>query len=82
MSDEPTESRPVLRVVRGNPDDAEIAALTATLAGIAASSTAGEPETDDSLAMWADRAASLRYPGGRRPLQPGPNGWRASALPI
>ncbi len=84
MSDEHADEpdRPVLRVVRGNPDDAEIAALTTALAAVAASSDAGEPESDSGLSMWADRAASLRYPGGRRPLQPGPNGWRASALPI
>ncbi|MBA8826900.1 hypothetical protein FHX42_004279 [Saccharopolyspora lacisalsi] len=78
-ADEP--ARPVLRVVRGSPDDAEIAALTTALAAVAASN-AGEPERDSGLSMWADRAASLRYPGGRRPLRPGPNGWRSSALPI
>lgn len=83
MSDEHAEepARPVLRVVRGNPDDAEIAALTTVLMGLGASS-ADEPDQDGSLSMWADREASLRYPGGRRPLSPGPNSWRASALPI
>ena len=83
MSDEHADesARPVLRVVRGNPDDAEVAALATALAAVTASNT-GEPERDSGLSMWADRAAALHYPGGRRPLRPGPNGWRASTLPI
>lgn len=86
MNDEdtaaPDQARPTLRVVRGNPDDAEIAALTAALAGAAAAAnTAAAAPEQRPLSVWADRSAALRHPGGRRPLRPGPNAWRASALP-
>ncbi|MDR7301332.1 acyl-CoA carboxylase subunit epsilon [Haloactinomyces albus] len=78
--DEP--QRPVLRIVRGAPDDAEIAALTAALTGVAAANAAAATTPRRRpLSMWADRSAGLRHPGGRRPLRPGPNAWRASALP-
>ncbi|NHD19046.1 MULTISPECIES: acyl-CoA carboxylase subunit epsilon [Actinopolyspora] len=76
-----TDAQPLLRVERGNPDEAEIAALTAALVGLAKSAPAS-PERPARMSMWADRAAALRYPGGRRPLRPGPNAWRASALPM
>ncbi|MFC7340024.1 acyl-CoA carboxylase epsilon subunit [Saccharopolyspora griseoalba] len=72
-------NRPVLRIVRGNPDDVEIAALTTALAGLAAAQPAAEPARPMSL--WADRSAALRHPAGRRPLRPGPNAWRASGMP-
>lgn len=68
-------ARPVLRVVRGNPDDAELAALTAVVA--AAASAAPEPEKPERTSFWADRSALVR-----RPLpQPGSGAWRASGLP-
>ncbi|GAB3585470.1 acyl-CoA carboxylase subunit epsilon [Amycolatopsis endophytica] len=74
MSDSETD-RPLLRVVRGNPDDAELAALTAVVA--AASSGEPEPEKPERTSLWADRASLVR-----RPLpQPGSGAWRASALP-
>jgi hypothetical protein len=43
-SDEPTpeERRALFRVVRGEPDDAEVAALTVVLAAVAASAAPGE----------------------------------------
>lgn len=71
---------PFLRIVRGRPDDAEIAALTAATAALSAT---GATEADDRgrLSMWADRSAMVRHSGGRRPLRPGPGAWRASALP-
>jgi hypothetical protein len=73
--EEPEEwPRPVLRVVRGNPDDAEIAALTAVLA--AASSSAAAPEEPPRRSHWADRARMLR-----RAPHPGRGAWRGSALP-
>ena len=67
--------RPVLRVVRGNPDDAELAALTAAvlaMAGAASDATKTEP---DRRARWSDRGALLRAP-----LRHGPGAWRASAF--
>ncbi|NKQ58275.1 acyl-CoA carboxylase subunit epsilon [Amycolatopsis sp. K13G38] len=71
MSD---EKRPFLRIVRGNPDDEELAALTAVLA--AAASAPAEPERPRRRSAWADRAHQLRMP-----LHPGEGAWRASALP-
>jgi hypothetical protein len=70
--------RPLLRVVRGNPDDAELAAVTAVVA--AAASAPHRPEGSSSRkarrSWWSDRGALLR-----RQLHPGEGAWRASALP-
>jgi len=71
MSD---EKRPFLRVVRGNPDDEELAALTVVLAAAAAGPA--EPERPRRKSAWADRARLLRVP-----LHPGADAWRASAFP-
>jgi hypothetical protein len=68
-----TEQRPLLRVVRGDPDEAEIAALTAVVAGLAVQQAEPAPPRRSA---WADRAALVR-----RPLHAGPGAWRASALP-
>ena len=73
--------RPVLRVVRGNPDDDEVAALTAALASVAAASAAQAEPRRAPLSLWADRSARLRPAAGGLPLPPGPNAWRASGLP-
>ncbi|WP_253829907.1 acyl-CoA carboxylase subunit epsilon [Prauserella aidingensis] len=64
----------MLRVVRGEPDDAELAALTAVVAGLAAHGDDAEAE-QPARSRWADRAAAIR-----RPLTPGPGAWRASAF--
>ena len=71
MSD---ETRPFLRIVRGNPDDEEVAALTAVIAALA--SAPAEPATPRRTSAWADRARLLRMPP-----YPGDGAWRASALP-
>ena len=75
-SEETPPARPLLRVVRGTPDEAELAALTAVVAAV--SSPGGdEPGKPERTSFWADRAALVR-----RPLpQPGSGAWRASALP-
>ncbi|RZQ62760.1 acyl-CoA carboxylase subunit epsilon [Amycolatopsis suaedae] len=72
------EEQPLLRVVRGNPDDVELAALTAVVAAAAAgeASAANGPARPRPTSRWADRAANLR-----QPPHPGPGAWRASALP-
>ncbi|WP_410639412.1 acyl-CoA carboxylase subunit epsilon [Amycolatopsis sp. lyj-346] len=71
------ESRPLLRVVRGNPSDAELAALTAVVAAATTATTAKTPEKPKPRSSWwGDHAASLR-----RPLHPGEGAWRASGLP-
>ncbi|WP_406691457.1 acyl-CoA carboxylase epsilon subunit [Saccharopolyspora sp. ID03-671] len=76
---EQTPQRPVLRIVRGDPDDVEVAALTAALAGAAAAQVPDEGQ--EPMSLWADPASGLRHPAGRRPLRPGLHAWRASGLP-
>ncbi|MFI9818259.1 acyl-CoA carboxylase subunit epsilon [Saccharothrix variisporea] len=71
---EPRESeRPYLRVVRGNPSDEELAALTAVVATLG-TDQAEEPAPRRSA--WADPTRLVR-----RPLPHGPGAWRASGLP-
>ena len=76
MSEEGTteSSRPLLRVVHGAPDDAELAALTAVVA--AAASATAPPPPRRRRSAWSGRTAALR-----RPLTPGDGAWRASGLP-
>ena len=69
----PEERRALFRVVRGEPDDEEIAALTAVLAALAATPP-DAPAPRPS--RWSDRAAHLR-----RPLAVGPHAWRTSTWP-
>jgi hypothetical protein len=70
----PEERRALFRVVRGEPSDAEVAALTVVLAAVAAGATASPcPRVVD---RWSDPAARLRVP-----LHPGPGAWRASGWP-
>jgi hypothetical protein len=64
--------RPVLRVVRGEPTDEELAALVAVL-----STLGSEPETPEATrSAWSDRRVLVR-----EPLAHGPGAWRASGLP-
>ncbi|WP_253866138.1 acyl-CoA carboxylase subunit epsilon [Prauserella halophila] len=67
----------MLRVVRGEPDDTELAALTAVVAGLAAGDGGKGGEGGDAppRSRWADRAALVHAPPA-----PGPGAWRASAL--
>jgi hypothetical protein len=64
--------QPLFRVVRGTPDDAELAALTLIIAGIGAGSDA-DPTV--SRSRWAGRAALVRAP-----LPFGPGAWQAAGL--
>jgi hypothetical protein len=66
-----------MRVVRGTPDDAELAAL---VAGMVAMASAAHEEADPGAptAAWMDRIRTMR---GRRvigPLGRGPSAWRHS----
>ena len=67
--------RPALRVIRGDATPEEIAAVIAVLlaraAAVADASAAAPPPS-----AWADRGRLVR-----RPLFPGPDAWRRSALP-
>jgi hypothetical protein len=68
-----SEERPVLRVVRGTPDDLELAALTAVVASL----RTPEPEGEQAPpSRWADKASLMR---GALPR--GAGAWRASGLP-
>ncbi len=74
MTAEDTD-RPVLRVVRGEPSEEELAALVAVVAArrTSDSSAAAAPKRRSA---WGDPAYAARPP-----LSPGPDGWRRSALP-
>lgn len=64
---------PVLRVVRGEPDAAEIAALVAVLTARAGAAAAAP---DDTTSTWGDPAWTLR-----RGSEHGHGAWRASSWP-
>jgi Acyl-CoA carboxylase epsilon subunit len=64
---------PVLRVIRGDATPEEIAAVVAVLLGRPVPA-ASAPRRAPSA--WADRSRLLR-----RPVHPGPDAWRRSALP-
>jgi len=61
--------RPALRIVRGEPTDAEVVALVTALTA----ASAAPPVPERPRSRWADRAAQLRTP-----LSPGPDAWRAA----
>jgi hypothetical protein len=65
---EPTPA-PLLSIVRGQPTDAEVVALTLVLAAAGG----GEPPAPRRRERWGDPAELLR-----RPLHPGPGAWSAS----
>lgn len=71
MSDETVsdETRPLLRVVRGAPDDTELAVLTAVVSALAAAPVAADEPVVQS--RWG-------APQLRRPPRPGPGAWRFS----
>ena len=70
--DHPAE-RPVLRVIRGNPTQEEIAALVAVLLSLPAEE---EATPAPRRSAWSDRSRLLRHP-----LFPGHGTWRRSGLP-
>lgn len=70
----PEQRRALFRVVSGEPDDAELAALTVVLAAVSAVGAAA-PDTR-GRSVWIDRAALARGP-----LRPGPGAWRNSTWP-
>jgi Xaa-Pro aminopeptidase len=72
VSEEP--SRPLLRVVRGEPTDEELAALTAVVAAL--SQGRRRRRAAAPVGAWASYADAHR-----RPLRPGPGGWRAAGRP-
>lgn len=76
MSDDAGTSTPHVSVVRGTPDDVELAAL---VAGLVAASARDEAPAVATASPWADHARRLQGPGatgvlGRR----GADAWRWS----
>ena len=61
---------PLLRIVRGEPSAEEVAALTVVVAAL---SRPRERRRAVPVGGWADVGAAHR-----RPLRPGPGGWRAA----
>ncbi|TDD67584.1 acyl-CoA carboxylase subunit epsilon [Actinomadura rubrisoli] len=77
-----TEGKPFLRVVRGDPSPAEVAALVAVLTARARAAAAARDGADEPrTSRWADRSRLVRTTasGGIRPR--GPGAWRAGGLP-
>jgi hypothetical protein len=72
-----TERDAHVRVVRGTPDDMELAALVAGLMAAASDRARLAELSDRSVAApWADRRRTMR--GSRVGLRPGPDAWRWS----
>ena len=65
----------MLRIVRGEPDAAELAALTAVLAAAGGGGATRRPDPTPPSG-WARHVDLVRGP-----VHPGPGGWRASARP-
>jgi hypothetical protein len=65
-----SEQRPLLRIVRGEPSAEELAALTVVVAALSQRRPRPRPTPVGAWASFPD--------AHRRPLRPGPGGWRAS----
>ncbi len=73
---EPSEGTQ-MQVVRGTPDDVELAALVAGLMAAASERERNAGAVDAVAAPWADRRRTMR--GVRADaLRPGPDAWRWS----
>ncbi|SEJ32935.1 acyl-CoA carboxylase epsilon subunit [Demequina mangrovi] len=75
--DEPVDATAGLRVVRGTPDDAELAALVAAATAVAAAGDGAEDPASPRSA-WMDRSRTLRGDHGPLPLGRGDAAWRHS----
>ena len=67
--------RPVLRIVRGEPTDEEVAALVTVVAALGTGTGTGTAAAPPR-SQWRNRARNIRPAIG-----PGPGAWRASGLP-
>ena len=68
------DGRASVRVVRGEPDDLELAALVAGL--VAASARVDHRDEPVMRSAWNDRSRTMRDRAGR--AAPGPDAWRWS----
>ena len=66
-------SAPLLRVVRGEPTDEELAALTVVVAALSQRRPRRRPTP---VGAWASRTGAVRTP-----LVAGPGGWLAAGRP-
>jgi hypothetical protein len=73
MTSPPSPDRPLVRVVSGNPDPAELAALIAVVAARAQEDASVSPEAES---VWSAKSRQVRPS-----LRPGPNAWRTSTWP-
>lgn len=71
----PAAEAPTIRIVSGNPTPAQVAALTAVLAGMSGAG-GGEGDSRTRRSLWSSRSRFARP----RPAV-GAGGWRASGLP-
>jgi acyl-CoA carboxylase epsilon subunit len=67
------EAEPVIRVVRGNPNDEELVAVLTVLAA------AAQPPTKPAQPKPSDNGWAAYWRSVGTPLRPGPGVWRASA---
>ena len=65
--------RPMLRVVKGDPSDEELAALVVVVSAVGAAQVTPEPKP---VPQWSAPGRAHRTP-----LRSGPGAWRASSLP-
>ncbi|WP_285594694.1 acyl-CoA carboxylase subunit epsilon [Kineosporia sp. NBRC 101731] len=72
MPEDEATDRPLLRLVRGDATEEEVAALLAVIGAVGSSGDAPEPRARPA-SSWTDRASLTRHP-----LSPGPGAWRAS----
>jgi Acyl-CoA carboxylase epsilon subunit len=70
---EPTQTRPLLRVVKGEPSAEELAALTVVVAALSQRRARRRPVP---IGSWAGHAGAHRTR-----LQQGPGGWQAAGRP-
>ena len=70
----PEERRAAFRIVRGEPTDEEVAALTVVLAAATASAAPTAPAAVRD--RWSEPSARFRVP-----LHPGPGAWKTSTWP-
>ena len=76
MSEEQSDQRAPLFVVKGDATPEEIAALTTVLHGMAAAAASAAPAPKRPRPQWAAPHRLVRSS-----LHAGPGGWRSSALP-
>lgn len=66
-----------VRIVRGSPDEAELAALVAGMVAVASAAAADEEEPL-ARSAWMDRSRTMRGAKAAGPLSRGPLAWRTS----